>query len=531
MPKGERHLLWLLLLTLSLALLWPGSYTRAADWPWSEPVELSDPTFAPNGSFPDLTLDAIDQLHAIWYVARSQTGAQSKGVIDLLISRMLHGGTWSAAQMVFATNSREVLVEANAQTGGVVDVTDATYRLQGTLAAGRDGKLHSLYRGATFQLYVNAPTEQSIFLSERSTPQDLGPGQSNALVIGADGTLHMTFNAALKPDDAPDDALCTGCNEIFYRRSLDGGENWSRPENLSRMVGDDGPQQLKVDRQNYLHVVWEHSQSDPRGVGGPAFVGYRRSRDGGTTWEAPVTLGLPNEVTLQGALGLSPEGNPLVVYRSGVGQQIYFQHSGDGGATWSLPGVIPTILARALDDTATDNYSLATDGAGHIHLLLVGFLPGSGSPTPKLLHLTWDGQTWSAPRVVMAGGLYPEGPRLVIEHGNRLHAVWFIREGLSGPSRSRQSVWYSSATIAAPTVVPLATFTPIPSPTLAQPTVTPVILPTTISAASRGKPVVTGPPRWDGQGLALLTLALALVLLLLLIIAWRGIARWYEESD
>ena len=163
--------------------------------------------------------------------------------------------------------------------------------------------------------------------------------------------------------------------------------------------------------------------------------------------------------------------------------------------------------------------------------MLVGFIPGSASPTPKLLHLTWNGQTWSAPRVVVAGALYPEGPRLVIERGNKLHAVWFIREGLSGPSQSRQSVWYSSATIDAPTVVPLATFTPVPSPTLPQPSVTPVIVPTTISAASRGKPVVAGPPRWEGQGLALLTLALAPLLLLLLIIAWRGIARWYEESD
>ena len=531
MAKGGQYTPALLLLTLTLALLWPEQFTHAADWPWGEPVELSDPTFAPNGSFPDLALDAADQLHAIWYVARSQTGAQSNAVFDALVARVLHGGTWSAAQTVFATNSRELLGEANAQTGGLVDATNATYRLQGTLAAGRDGKLHSLYRGATFQLYVNAPADLTASLSERSAPQDLGQGQANAFVVGADGTLHMTFNAALKPDDLPDATLCEGCNELFYRRSLDGGENWSRPENLSRMTGDDGPQQLKVDSQNRLHVVWEHSQNDPTGVGGPGFVSYRRSRDGGTTWETPVTLGLPNEATLQGALGLSPEGNPLVVYRSGVGQQVYFQYSDDGGATWTLPGVIPTVLARALDDTATDNYSLATDGAGAIHLLLVGFIPGSASPTPKLLHLTWNGQTWSAPRVVVAGALYPEGPRLVIERGNKLHAVWFIREGLSGPSQSRQSVWYSSATIDAPTVVPLATFTPVPSPTLPQPSVTPVIVPTTISAASRGKPVVAGPPRWEGQGLALLTLALAPLLLLLLIIAWRGIARWYEESD
>jgi hypothetical protein len=518
---------------LTLAVLFaalPGA-TRAADWPWSEPIQLSDPQASPNGSFPDLTVDVVGNTHVIWYSAQRQGGEREDRALELLNYRFFSGGSWSAISDLFAVNLRPAIAEANGQTGGLVNVTLPEYMLNATLASGRDGKLHVAVGSEAGLYYLSTPDSSAGGGGAPSVPTELGMSRLNALASADDGSLHVTYRERAEAEPRPGIKVCEACTEIMYRRSVNGGADWSSPINLSRLPGDEGQQQITADGQGRVHVVWDHQQNDPQQPAGPAQVFYRRSLDGGQTWQDAVVMGPTAEGAAQGALGLAPDGNPFVVYRSGTGDEIFFQRSADGGATWSPPGVVPGVRARPLNDAPSDSYSLAADGAGRLHLLVVGITPGDPSPTPKLLHLTWDGQAWSAPRVVMDGPLYPEAPRLVVERGNRLHAVWFTRQDLTGPASSFQAVWYSSAQIDAPEVAPLPLFTPVPSPTVPRPTATPAVVPTPLSAESRRQPVAAGPPSWEGQGLAILSVALAPVALLVLALGWRSLARWHDERD
>jgi hypothetical protein len=128
-------------------------------------------------------------------------------------------------------------------------------------------------------------------------------------------------------------------------------------------------------------------------------------------------------------------------------------------------------------------YDMATDSAGHIHLMAVGYRPeggGAGLP-PALYHLMWDGANWSAPMPVYSSRWYPEYPHLVIHRGNQLHTTWFIRQDPFEATEPHQ-VWYARGQAQAPAeaLITQPAPTPLPTPTAvatapAPPTPTPTL--------------------------------------------------------
>jgi hypothetical protein len=114
---------------------------------------------------------------------------------------------------------------------------------------------------------------------------------------------------------------------------------------------------------------------------------------------------------------------------------------------------------------------MATDSAGHIHLLVGGHLsaeqvaPPFDGPPHGLYHLEWDGSNWFYPVPIYEGNWYSEYPHLVVDQGNQLHATWYIREELWGERTPHQS-WYAHGQSQAPAETPAAlpTLTPTPEP-------------------------------------------------------------------
>jgi hypothetical protein len=222
----------------------------------------------------------------------------------------------------------------------------------------------------------------------------------------------------------------------------------------------------------------------------------------------------------QTTLSLDRDGNPLVVFRGAYINRIFSQYSPDGGTTWESATEIPDMRARPSD---LDVYSMATDGAGTVHLLMVGYRSREATDDllapPGLWHLAWQGGRWTVVDAVMDNELYPEYPRLVIANGNELHATWFTRsrEDLFDSERASYRVWYSSTFVNAPAVAPLPLFTPVPEAT-ARPTATalpPQPTPTALPAWALEAAPVTEPPRWES--LALQTVGVALLPVLALI--------------
>lgn len=320
--------------------------------------------------------------------------------------------------------------------------------------------------------------------------------------------------------------------DLFYRRSTDGGLTWERPVNVSDLVDGEDKPQIKVDSFDRVHIFWDHGFDWYVGRGKPQIGLYRRSDDGGATWSEPVTFGLPDDQIQQTTVAATRAGGLLAVYRSATTSNVYFQYSPDGVA-WSRPARVPGVVARNLNDPPLDIYSLAVDSVDNVHLLMNGYTPDDLDGPPRLMHLTWNGSVWSSPVVVMQTEHdRPEWPRLLISGGNQLHAVWFTRNELYDPQTNKdvpdRQVWYSTRTLNTPVVTGLPLFTPVPT-TPEAPTPTPAAAPTPTPldpVAAQAPPIDSG-PSWELNGLAIV--AFALLPTAGVLAAVIGISQWLRR--
>lgn len=514
----------LLLIWLALALGGLAAAPAARAQPlaaaiWGEPLPLSDPALSPVAVAPSLAVDEAGGVHVLWYSVTTRSEELGRGLTDALLYRGRSGGVWSTPEPLFFTD-RPITSDTSSPLTSDAALRNPFFALEGALASAPDGKLHLIAGGRSLQQYVSAPWHDVVRLALLLPPVQLGEGEQGAIAAGPDGALHVMFAGVPRGAEAAGGG-CGDCVEILYRRS-DDGTLWTRPENLSRADGRDARPQIALDERGGVHLLWEHHGLEQAGA--PAFLIYRRSTDGGQSWEAPAQLGAPGEASLHPAIGAAAGGRLLAVYGGAATASVFYQASHDGGATWSAPSLVPGVQSPDLAGAAR-RFSLAADSAGRLHLLMVGTQPASLSADPQLLHLVWDGQAWSAPSALASGGPAPRGPQLRVGRGNELHAVWTTGEA-ADDGGLRETVWYNSALVDAPALAPVPTFTPVP--TVAPPEVTPTPPPPTATALppeAREIATVEGPPRWEGESLPILFLACGPVLLLIGAVIWWASGR------
>lgn len=280
-------------------------------------------------------------------------------------------------------------------------------------------------------------------------------------------------------------ALCPNCSDIFYRRSTDNGLTWSAPVNLSRSPTGSNKPQIKLDGKGGGYVTWDEGWDFYTGRGSPQSVAYAYSLDNGQTWSTPTIFRAPTSIgaAQQITLGIDGAGRLVVVWRVEAGlrpesREVYYQVSSDRGRSWSAPRRLAGVNARDWL-TGLDNYTTATDSAGHVHLALVTQTDEITSTQYSLVHLEWDGLRWSAPETVFTSEDLPEWPRLAIGGGNQVFLTWFVRPKEEIWSGGHYTVWASHMEADAPRIVstPLPTPLPSPTPTPVPPTSTPTPLP------------------------------------------------------
>ncbi len=535
-----------LLMLLLFGTLISGTRPAAAQQPgWSPPTPVSDTHKTPSSWFPDLAIGPDGSVHIIWSSGLPGKKKEEAG-LDLLMYRELRDGKWSQINDIDNTGK-----------GG--------YTVRNSIIMGHDGKLHILVRAGLITTYRDVPWDAAWSARDWSEPRNINGSGSyfNALATDSKGALHVLWNEAISDDPKDPKPICSYCADVFYRRSNDEGKSWSSPINLSQSPQGSVKPQIKIDKADTIHIVWEEGFDWYASKGTPTAAMYRRSRDGGKTWDPPVRFTLPDVIPpplptpaatpepratpvptpapvpnapRQITIGLYQNSAPLVVYRGHSTGQIYYQFSEDGGGAWSKTTAIPGIRARDIRETDHDDYSMATDGAGNVHLICSGFLNSDtkeDSPL-RLLHLIWNGRAWSTPEVIASDEsyadldkvtqvdgerlqMYPEWPRAVID-GNDLHVVWFTRnkDDLYRSDRASYQVWYSVRHLDGPAIAPFAVFTPAPTIIPSTPIPTPAASPTpTISPDVLSARPVDGSLAWEGPGLVALGAAMLSVIALL----------------
>jgi BNR repeat-like domain len=123
-------------------------------------------------------------------------------------------------------------------------------------------------------------------------------------------------------DDSP------GNNEIYFRKSVDGGAHWQDVQRLTYNSGSSLDPAIVV-KNTTVYLTWHDDTA------GNGEVYFRKSNDGGATWQSVKRL--TNNSSWSQAAAIAVSGaNVYVTWHDGApgNNEIYLRKSTDGGANW-----------------------------------------------------------------------------------------------------------------------------------------------------------------------------------------------------
>lgn len=141
-----------------------------------------------------------------------------------------------------------------------------------------------------------------------------------------------------------------GDYEIYYKRSIDGGTSWESDTRLTYDGGYSGMPSVAVS-VSVVHVLWE----DDRDGNGEIY--YKRSADGGISWGADTRI--TNNSADSWGPSVAVDGSVVHVTwmdkRNGGEYEVYYKRSSDGGLTWGED----TRLTYAAGDSQYPNIAVS----------------------------------------------------------------------------------------------------------------------------------------------------------------------------
>lgn len=257
-------------------------------------------------------------------------------------------------------------------------------------------------------LYKKSPDggiswEEEILLSEMFT-------FSSSPTIAVDGNkIHTVWSQKVNDYNT----------EIFYNHSSDGGASWAGPVRLTNSNLDSQRPTLAVEGQN-IYIIWEDSRDYPPN-GNYLELYFKKSTDGGANWSNDLRLttpdqekpGFPSVAVWGETIHLAYSKTPI-----NIGQEIYYMRSDNQGGSWSDPvrlsfnnqagvGRYPTTAANG--DNVFVFWSDTRDDNGYYELYFARSQDG--------------GQTWGNESRLTFAGDDSYGPNVAVS-GENLHLTW-----------------------------------------------------------------------------------------------------------
>jgi hypothetical protein len=231
---------------------------------------------------------------------------------------------------------------------------------------------------------------------------DIGFPYYPALAIDASGRVHVVWQDST-----------AGGYEIFYKKSEDGGSNWSASKRLTWTAGISDYPAIAAGPSGAVHVVWEDMTP------GNYEIFYKKSTDGGDTWTPNKRLTWNAGWSQFCTLTVDPLNRPHLVWDDGTSGnfEIYYKKSTNGGDTWSA--------AQRLTWNSGYSYapSIDAESAANLHLVWHDNTPGNSEVYYK--KSTNGGASWTTPQRLTWNSGSSGWTALAAEATGNLHIVWY----------------------------------------------------------------------------------------------------------
>ena len=442
------------LLTICLEIAAAPGFINPQAGGWSTPASISAPQVT--SWFPDIVSDSLNHVHVAW-------AAGTSGFDTVLYTSSADGVNWSKINDIAAVP----------QNG-----TDSA-ATRPALWVDANGYLNLSYVSSTLY-FTRAPVATAGSAAAWVQPEKLNGNQIayfSRIIQDPHNQLHLFYTENVVSNN------CTQCYHLFHRVSTDNAVTWSDPQDISADGTGAAKPQIVANDKGGIFAVWESGIGGGLGqLSSTSVVKFAASTDFGKTWTqsttlSPASIDEAKDITI----GLDGKGNLVTAWLALPDNTVDFQKSSDDGKTWSKPTPINGITGSwDTYPSKLDDYSMVTDSSGAIHLVLIGQLQGSETPTPApkdpsltptpgnldVLHLTWQNNSWSDPDIVTKfNGDVPEWPRAAISGGNVLNLVWFVRDqaNIWNSDNAHYRIWYTRKQLnapALPTVMPTFSTTP-----------------------------------------------------------------------
>lgn len=417
--RGNVKYKYLFAVCLTLgALLCGSSVGRAQNGvtEWSKPIDITQPSSSEGGSYGVLVCDQYQNVHLWW--------ANSKDDGAAIFYRNDIGNDWSAPLDVLAV-PYATIAELYATISESDDVVHLIWQ-------------DAFIRGDVYYSQVSLPNaaDPRAWLPPLLllTGVDLARIQTDAA-----GLVHILYSTPSNEGML---------NEAYYIKSTDGGQTWSDPILVIRMLSQlpcNIRPEMAIDRAGRVHVGITLRSLE---YGLYSEVGYLSSSDGGQTWSEYRKI---KETISNGAgvAGIRPYAfGEDEIHLTWHDPRRMHQWSFDGGKTWTDP-----IEIMPLGAAFGGPNQVVKDSAGMLHVVT--------AMTSGVFSAIWDGRSWKPPSRIEDRILDPHHQNMIVCQGNQLHVVYDDRLG-------ENTVWYARRQVDAPHIER----EPIPGP---QPTPAPAI--------------------------------------------------------
>ncbi len=206
-----------------------------------------------------------------------------------------------------------------------------------------------------------------------------------------------------------------GNNEIYYKRSGDGGVSWGTDVRLTNATNQSRWPSISTTGSD-VHIAWFDERD------GNQEIYYIRSTDGGLSWGTDVRL--TNDPNGSGWSSVVASGSAVhIVWGDDrFGAEIFYKRSTDGGITWGSD-------TRLTNDPGFSAYSWVSLSGSVLHIVWMDTRDGNREIYYK--RTTDSGISWGSDQRMTNNSSASEWPS-VSASGMIVHVVWYdLRDGNS----------------------------------------------------------------------------------------------------